>query len=106
MPHVTAERIHAHANRGLDLRVKVATAEDPGEFSQITFRVDNDLIEKTGLTASATSTGFNVDLTLTAADLSLPSKKYTWELTAVFGGEVRTLGWGGFYVGKEPTVDS
>lgn len=106
MPHVKAERIHAFARRGLDLRVKVTTEEDPADFTAIAFRVDDDIIEKTALTASATAKGFNVDTTITAAELNLESKKYTWELAAVFGGELRTLGWGGFYVSREPTTDT
>lgn len=55
------------------------------------------------LIATPTATGFDVDLTLTAADLAIPYRVYDYELLATFGGEVRTLVAGDITVDQEPT---
>ena len=102
MSHVEPEHLHAYANRGLDLTVMVETSEDTGDFTSVTFRVGT-AIEKTSLTADDTATGFDVDLTLTAAELAITPGVYPWELAATFGGEVRTLAQGRFTVSEEIT---
>ena len=103
MSHVDSEPIHAYANRGLDVRVSVVTAEAHTDFTDITFRAGS--IEQTDLAASDTATGFDVDLTLTALELDITAATFRWELAATFGGEVRTLAQGPFTLDPEPTED-
>ena len=100
MSHVVSQHLDAYAKRALDLRISIVTAEAHTDFTAITFRVGS--IEKTGLTAADTATGFDVDLTLTVADLNIAVGTYRWELSATFGGEVRTLAFGQFTVNPEP----
>jgi hypothetical protein len=85
------------------VRVKVETTEDPGQFSAITFRIGDNEVEVTGLTPSPTAEGFNVDLTVPAANLNIATGRRQWELLATFGGEVRTLAEGPFNLNPEPT---
>jgi hypothetical protein len=101
LSHVTVRNIHAYANRGLDLRIAVVTSELTTAFTVITFRVG--AVEKTSLSADDTETGFDVDLTLTAAELDITPGIYPWELVATFGGQVRTVGKGDFTISEEPT---
>lgn len=103
MSHIDSERIHAYAARGLDVRVSITTAEDHTDFTSITWRGAG--IEKTGLTATDTAAGFDVDFTLTAAELTVTPGSYRWELLATFGGEVRTLALGQLTVDPEPTEE-
>ena len=102
MSHVDREPIHAYAKRGLDVRVSIVTSEAHTDFTSITFRVGT-VIERTGLTATDTATGFDVDLTLTASELDLSPATLRWELLATFGGEVRSLAQGPFTIDPEPT---
>ena len=101
MSHVTRRSIHGYANRGLDLTIAVTTSEDHTDFTAVTFRVG--AVEKTSLTPGDTPTGFDVDLTLTAAELAITPGVYQWELVATFGGQVRTVGRGDFTISEEPT---
>ena len=103
MSHIEIEHLHAYANRGLDIRVAVATDEEHTDFTAITFRIAETAIEKTGLTADDTVTGFDTDLTLTAAELSITPDVYRWELVATLAGQVRTVAHGRFTVSEEIT---
>lgn len=102
MSHVTRRSIHAYADRGLDLTIAVTTSADHTDFSALALHVGSS-VSKTGLTADDTATGFNVDVTLTAADLDLTPGLYTWELRGTFGAEVRVLGTGPFVLAPNPT---
>lgn len=105
MSHVEGDRIHAYANRGLDVRVSITTDEEHTDFTSIMFRVGAGVIVKTGLTADDTATGVDVDFTLTADELDLTPATLWWELLAMFGGQVRTLAEGPFTVDPEPTSE-
>lgn len=89
MSHLSLELIHAYQNRAKDIRVSVETSEDTADFSAIVFTAGD--IEKSGLTADDTTDGFNVDFTLTTADLSVDTGVYDWELKASLAGEVRSV---------------
>ena len=101
--HIEEVALHGYANRGLDLRIAVTTVEAHTDFTAITFRAGEGLVTKAGLTAVDTPAGFDVDLTLTAAEMSITPDVYRWELLVTFGGQVRTLVLGDFTVGEEPT---
>lgn len=89
MSHITPFTLHAYTNRALDVRISVETSETTGDFTALEFTAGT--ITKSGLTASDTAEGFNVDFTLTASDLNVPADLYAAELKATFGGEVHTL---------------
>ena len=101
--HIEEVALHGYANRGLDLRISVTTVEEHTDFTAITFRAGEGLVTQAALTAVDTAAGFDVDLTLTAAEMSITPDVYRWELLATFGGQVRTLVLGDFTVGEEPT---
>jgi hypothetical protein len=102
---VTNELLHGYVNRGLDIIIAVTTEEDHTDFTAVAFRV-GAVIEKTGLTAADTPTGFDVDLTLTAEDMDVAAGVFPWELVATFDGEVRTVAQGRMTVSEEPTEAS
>lgn len=105
MSHRTPQTIHGYADRALDIQVDVDTDSDPGDFSAITFRVGDAVIEKTGLSASAGGSGVTIDVTLTAADMAIPAGWYRWECFATVSGEVYSIAQGWFHIGSEPTEE-
>ena len=103
MSHVTAEVIHVYANRGTDIQIVITTSEDSGDFTSIAFRTSTG-ITKTGLSATGTATGFTVDVTIDAADVTeTKPTSGQWELVATFNSEVRSLALGPFEIDPEPT---
>lgn len=104
MSHTADQALHGYQKRALDVRVEIATAEDHSDFSGIIFRVAD--VEKTSLTPEDSSSGFYVDLTLTAGDLDFDAGTYRWELVGEFGGELRSLAQGPFTLDPEPTEAS
>lgn len=78
--------IDAFANRGLPITLEVLTATvDAADLSDVRFAFDT--VEKTGLSATDTTTGIQVGVNLTVSDLALSAGQYHWELTAVLNGE-------------------
>jgi hypothetical protein len=104
MSHITQQELHGFLNRGLDVRIDVATSGVPGDFTDVGFRIQ-DVVEKTGLTPTAGGSGVLIDFTLTPAEMVGEPGWYRWECYATVASHVRTLAEGQFHVGSEPTTE-
>lgn len=104
MSHLTPTTIHGYRNRALPIRVDVATSGEPEDFTDVGFRAQA-VIDKTGLTPAAGGSGVVIDFTLTAAEMDITPAWYQYECYATVASEVRTIAYGQFHIGSEPTTE-
>lgn len=104
MAHSEFSLLHAFAARAQDLQFEIETSRGTADFSSVQFRFGT--VTKASLVpeSSTVVSGIAVPLTLTAADLSVDSDDYRWELLATVDSEVRSLAHGLLFVGAEPTT--
>lgn len=95
----TPEIIHGYEHRATDILLTVHTTAET--ITGLTFTTGP--ITKTGLVSIPIDTGFNVEVSLTAAEMSFGAGSRRYELTGVYGGQVRTLLTGWFTIDPQPT---
>lgn len=103
MSHVAKRHLHLYKARGLTFTCEIAATAEAADLSDTTFRVDT--LTVAGLSAVDTATGFDIDVTLTAAETdTLPVGVHTGELFTTIAGEVVTLMVFITHVAAEPTA--
>lgn len=104
MSHVASAKLHGYRARATSILLDIDTTNDAADLSSIRFQVGAGVINKTGLTATDVAGNVQIEVDLTASDMTVTAGLYAWECLATISGQDHTLVGGTFKIETQLTT--
>lgn len=104
MSHVGTAKLHGYVARATSILLDIDTANEAADLSSIRFQVGAGIINKTGLSATDVAGNVQIEVDLTASDMTVTAGTYAWEAIATISGQDTTLAGGSFRIDSQLTT--